>query len=52
MVKTFTDLGSAKVLSAEQETKRDAKDKETTLIKFEIRLEHPVNQSLYRALTE
>lgn len=50
--KDFYYLGSAKVLSAEQETKRDAKDKETTLIKFEIRLEHPVNQSLYRALTE
>ena len=29
-----------------------ADGKETTLIKFEIRLEHPVEQSLYRALTE
>lgn len=50
--KDFYYLGSAKVLNFEQEVRPDANGKETTLIKFEIRLEYPVEQSLYRALTE
>ena len=50
--KDFYYLGSAKVLNFEQEVRPDSNGKETTLIKFEIRLEYPVEQSLYRALTE
>lgn len=48
----FYYLGSAKVLTAENTVRKNADGKDTKLIDFTLRLEHEVNLSLYRALTE
>lgn len=48
----FYYLGSARVLSAKDTIEEDVDGKPTKLIDFTLRLEHEVNSSLYRALTE
>ncbi|WP_373892183.1 DUF3427 domain-containing protein [Weissella confusa] len=48
----FYYLGSAKVLQAEEMIGKDKEGKDSNLIRFEIRLEKPVDPSLYRALVE
>ena len=48
----FYYLGSARVLKAEDTSVEDVDGKSVNLIDFTLRLEHEVNSSLYRALTE
>lgn len=48
----FYYLGSAKVLNAENTLAKNSDEKQVKLINFTLRLEHEVNLSLYRALTE
>jgi len=48
----FYYLGSAKVLTADDTSAVNTDDKQINLIKFTLQLEHEVNLSLYRALTE
>ncbi len=48
----FYYLGSARVIKSEDTSRVNSDDKEVKLINFTIQLEHEVNLSLYRALTE
>ncbi|WP_225047872.1 DUF3427 domain-containing protein [Lacticaseibacillus kribbianus] len=48
----FYYLGSAEVLSATDTVRHNVDQQETKLIEFTLRLEHEVDLSLYRALTE
>lgn len=48
----FYYLGSAQVLSAKDTVAENADGKATKLIEFELNLEHQVDLSLYRALTD
>lgn len=49
---SFYYLGSAKVISSEEEAIKDSQGNTTNLIKFEIQLQHPVDYDLFLALTE
>lgn len=49
---TFSYLGSARVLKAEDVKMQDAKGNETYLVKFEIQLQNQVDYDLYTSLTE
>lgn len=48
--KSFYYLGSAKVISTEAVVVKDKNDKETNLLKWELKLQHPVDHALYQAL--
>jgi len=48
----FYYLGSAQVITAEDTIEKNSDNKDINLIDFTLRLEHEVDMSLYRALTE
>lgn len=49
---SFYYLGSAKVISAEEEIIQDAKGDVTNLVKYEIQLQEPIDYNLFIAMTE
>ncbi|CAH0416004.1 DEAD/DEAH box helicase [Periweissella fabaria] len=48
--KSFYYLGSAKVINTEEVVVKDINDKETNLLKWELKLQQPISHSLFQAL--